>query len=352
MDEGLGSGADDLAASVEEILNTPARVDALQAQIDLDRAREPRGKEAYEPLETALSIARFICTFEVPQGLILPWAAEQQGAAAMYVGRLVENVADATLPRARTDPRDDLVSFEQVALRLAEDLLIDEVPLLKLLERYVKEHIPGDRGFDILRHVESLRTDAEYAQDDVRRLRLAVRQEHAVRESEESARKVEVIAEVAATASGTVAAGSLASEFNTILVSERYQANLFRVLTILVATGAVAYTALVAWHEHDNNTLMIQKLALALPVLLLAGYLGRESSQHRHAARWAHVLTAQLRTIQLFTPQLDEAGKAELYSAFGLRVFSQSGPSPRSDSDSSNEAILRQVVEIVRGVRA
>jgi hypothetical protein len=66
---------------------------------------------------------------------------------------------------------------------------------------------------------------------------------------------------------------------------------------------------------------MWRKLALNVPVLLLAGFLGRESSQHRRTARWAAVIVAQLRAIRAFTGELNPKAADALRARFGQRVF-------------------------------
>jgi hypothetical protein len=175
----------------------------------------------------------------------------------------------------------------------------------------------------------------------------------------EASRRAETAAAAAAESAGETAEHSLASEFESLGNREVAAANWFRKFTIGLFVATIGFTAYVAYGHTDRPAVEVgQKLALGIPALLLAGYLGRESGQHRRTARWASVLVAQLKSIRAYGVELPEASRAELKLDFGRRVFLES-PETAATSDTSGEsgptpdvaAILREATDLARASR-
>ncbi len=86
----------------------------------------------------------------------------------------------------------------------------------------------------------------------------------------------------------------------------------------------------VNWYSFATHVL------IALPCLGVSAYLARESSRDREAARWAHQLAVQLKSVSAYTARLDDASHKALLMRFGNYVF---GPHPLGKDDNQIQAI-------------
>jgi hypothetical protein len=201
--------------------------------------------------------------------------------------------------------------------------------------------------------VEWLRDRLSETRTARRIFELTSRLESATEQSSRDAATIEERREATAEAAGVVAEGSLANEFASIAKAERRPALFFQTLTILLFIGTIAYAAVVAYESREPSVELAQRLSVAIPVLLLAGYFSRESTRHRRAQRWATVLTAQLRTINAYTAQLDDSNAAVLLQTFGQRVFMSSpdGVDSASDDSDATGSLLAGSADLARAIR-
>ncbi|WP_215817128.1 hypothetical protein [Pimelobacter sp. 30-1] len=155
-------------------------------------------------------------------------------------------------------------------------------------------------------------------------------------------------ADAAEEAAGRRSEVSLSDEFEKLRKNEAEAANWFRGFAIGLFVAAVLVAGWVAVASADaTGTQVAKRLALGVPVLLLAGYLGREASQHLRTARWAAVKVAQLKSIRAYTGELS-AGTAEaLRGEFGRRVFLETPESAVGEGRGSGEAVPLDVEALV-----
>ncbi|MCD9197426.1 hypothetical protein [Aeromicrobium wangtongii] len=179
------------------------------------------------------------------------------------------------------------------------------------------------------------------------------------RSSVQASKRAESAAEAAAESAGETAQTSLASEFESLRDAEKRIANWFRRSTIGLLLATLGFAAYIAFGEHDRAAAeAAQKLALAVPAVLLAAYLGREASAHRRTAHWATVMVAQLRSIRAYSAELSPQGRDELKLRFGFRVFldapalggADEGASP-SNRDLGVVQVIREASEAARPTR-
>lgn len=127
---------------------------------------------------------------------------------------------------------------------------------------------------------------------------------------------------------GATARGALAEHFSDLAEGQRRVANVLRLSVIALL---VAVTLLTTWsislHASAISSWLDlgRRAAVTLPLLALAGYLGRESGHHRRTAEWADAITVQLRTIRAYTDGLPAELRDHIRAEFGNKIFSH-GP--------------------------
>lgn len=136
---------------------------------------------------------------------------------------------------------------------------------------------------------------------------------------------------------------------------QRRRGTIFQVLAIVVLVAAGGYTAVVAWENVAETSKLLQRLAVAVPVLLLSAYLAREAAQHRRKEDWAAMLVAQLSSVDAITVSMPSEVAGRVWEHFGMRVFGPPqllGDEPKSDLDPERLAELaRQVADLMRAAR-
>ena len=251
-----------------------------------------------------------------------------------------------------------LYSFDQFFSKPGE-LRAAVIDLLGFVDRATSGLVRGIGGFATAKAegstgvIDWLRDCGAEARTARRILELTGQLERATERSVQDADAIGQRRDATAEAAGVVAEGSLAIEFATIARAERRPALVFQGLTIALFVGTIAYAAAVAYESREPSVELAQRLSVAIPVLLLAGYFSRESTRHRRAQRWATVLTAQLRTINAYTAQLDDANAAVLRQSFGQRVFMSSPDGVESASDDSDAtgSLLAGSADLARAIR-
>jgi hypothetical protein len=102
---------------------------------------------------------------------------------------------------------------------------------------------------------------------------------------------------------------------------ENRTANLLRGGAIGMLMLIAGAAAAVSFPAHDLTAgVELLRLSVTLPLALLAGYLGRESSRHRRFARWADARSIHLQSFRVYTDSLGEQGD-EMRRALGEKIF-------------------------------
>jgi hypothetical protein len=170
-----------------------------------------------------------------------------------------------------------------------------------------------------------------------------------VRETRDEAERVLVDARRAAGASGE---SSLALHFGAFAKAELRMADQLRALCIatLLAIAFVA-TALFVYQEANDLTTTgeIAKLAVTIPIAVLAAYFGREATRHRKVARRARELEIQLQTVDAFTHPLPDSLRDQIRTELGKQVFAM----PRIDADDGSEpgpSVVNEAGELIEKI--
>ena len=171
-----------------------------------------------------------------------------------------------------------------------------------------------------------------------------------VRETREEAKRVLSDTRRAAGATGE---SSLARHFGEYASRERRDANLLRglcVLTLLSIAGVA--TLLVSSKEAStlNTAHELAKLAITIPLAVLAAYLGREATRHRKVARRARELEIQLQTVDAFAHPLPESLRDRLRSELGRQVFASPPPAEIFDDRDSGPSVVTDAGELIEKI--
>jgi hypothetical protein len=169
--------------------------------------------------------------------------------------------------------------------------------------------------------------------------------------------KAEEAADSAAESAGGLSEIELSTEFDQLAKREGRTANRFRGFTIFLFLIVIAYAAAVALAARTPSVEVGQKLAVGIPVLLLAGYFSREASHHRKTARWASILGAQLRSVRAYTVSMGAEAAESLRLDLGKRAFLETPDTQPSKDEGSTAAtpvdagLVREITDLVRASR-
>lgn len=157
-------------------------------------------------------------------------------------------------------------------------------------------------------------------------------------------------------AAGQVAAGEMSLYFGRYARRERATAEVVRGIAVLaVAAGSILGWLLIRHAANLTAGEVLQRTLVVVPLVLLGGYLSRESTRHRRTAQWADTIQVQLRTFDAFCEPLDESSKQELRIAFGRQIFLDVNDSQRTvniqDGAEPERLDLGQIKEIYDIVR-
>lgn len=253
---------------------------------------------------------------------------------------------------ARTSPNFDdqlfgvVRTYESLVRRMVSsgtqverDLVVDDVPDLLSMHSLLLESA-REYGRDDREYLTAVDAQLVMARTALNSFELWRRTANAVTRVETAADLAEEAADAAAESAGDTASVSLSEEFDGLARSENRVGNIFRGLTIAFLVAAAIYSGAIAFAAETPTVELAQKLAVALPILLFAGYFTRESRQHRQTAQWASVLGAQLRSLRAFTASLPSDQAATLRFELGRRVFLSApdgGSRPETDAASAEK---------------
>lgn len=95
----------------------------------------------------------------------------------------------------------------------------------------------------------------------------------------------------------------------------------------------------------------VSRLALVVPVLLLAAYASRQARFHRDSASRARWIAVQLRTVLAFSDALDTEDKKAIMKSLGMSIFGAS-PGLTPGSAETTFGLGGEVIEALRAVAA
>lgn len=125
-------------------------------------------------------------------------------------------------------------------------------------------------------------------------------------------------------ASGDVASSQLSAAFASQGGSHNRLANAWSWLVVVSLVGAASLAAYLVQNVRELSwSTEISKVAATLPILLLAGYAGRQATWHRQEANSAESVAVRLQTVQAYANAMTKIDdRDELLRAVGARVFS------------------------------
>ncbi|TDO67690.1 hypothetical protein EV651_103604 [Kribbella sp. VKM Ac-2571] len=169
-----------------------------------------------------------------------------------------------------------------------------------------------------------------------------------------SAASVEEIAESVKQAAGVVAEGKLSEAFKEYSETEMSGATRYRGLALGVLGAVVAFSIYTAAFLPTSLGSSLAHLGIGLSSLTAFGYLARESAHHRKAARWASVMSVQLRTFDAYSADLTTEKRELLREHFGRRVFAEpvyalDGHEPKT---SDLAPLMQAAIDLVKVARA
>jgi hypothetical protein len=135
------------------------------------------------------------------------------------------------------------------------------------------------------------------------------------------------VLDVARQAAGEVGSLSLGTHFGHYAERERKVADWLRwaslgaIFLITILGVGILQFGIGSTTEHPRGTIDWTRLALALPLIALASYLGREASRHRRIANWAAQREVQLKTLESYAAPMSETDRQALRVGFGRRIF-------------------------------
>ncbi|MFL5885513.1 MAG: hypothetical protein ACJ77M_10620 [Thermoleophilaceae bacterium] len=153
-----------------------------------------------------------------------------------------------------------------------------------------------------------------------------------------------------------VAAENLAGEYADRARAAARRATRWTSATLVVSIGAIAIAAafvLVGLANHHDVSTVLSKAAISLPLLALAAYLNKLSTDERRDARsWTHI-ELQIRTARPYLGNLPEGLRDEVQAALALRFFPGQTQDPHGAvlAESDPEDALRLIREILGEVR-
>lgn len=175
--------------------------------------------------------------------------------------------------------------------------------------------------------------------------RSAERAKAAQRQAEESAER-------ARAAAGDTATHELAAEYIAVVAAEDRAANWYRWGTIgLLVVSAVESAYFALGFEDLETSQIVARLAIAVPLLALAAYLGRESAQHRQLARAYRSTAVQLKTVGAYADMLGDEGEQELLLLLGKAVYTGPPATPDAEDEAATTAIpLVDLIPLLQGL--
>jgi hypothetical protein len=171
-----------------------------------------------------------------------------------------------------------------------------------------------------------------------------------VRETRDEAKRVLSDTRRAAGATGE---SSLAQHFGAYAARERRDANALRgfcILTLLSIAGVAVALLL----DKESNQLStpheLARLAITIPLAVLATYLGREATRHRKVSRRARELEIQLQTVDAFAHPLPDPLRDQLRTELGKQVFATPPPAEGRGDGESGPSVVNDAGELIEKI--
>ena len=151
-------------------------------------------------------------------------------------------------------------------------------------------------------------------------------------------------------AAGEVGALSLGIHFQEYATRESRIADRLRAAALLVVAVLTLATAVFLFGGAPTTVGMqeLVRLSIAVPLIALAGYLGREASRHRRIANWARQREVQLKTLDAFVAPMSDEDKQKLRLQLGGRVFGVDLPDLTAKEDSPS--VTLEAADAVRSI--
>lgn len=148
--------------------------------------------------------------------------------------------------------------------------------------------------------------------------------------------EIDGLRERAETASNYLGITSLAGGYSQTADKEEKSAFWLRIYAVACFLGAIA-ASLFALIYHVFHTFTIEgffsKAAVSVPILILAGYLAREASQHNDRANFNRQRQRQLESLPAYVDALDTDQRAVLYEALAPGFFSSPTAAKKGEKD-------------------
>ncbi len=142
-----------------------------------------------------------------------------------------------------------------------------------------------------------------------------------------AAERAERAADVASAAAGAAGSKGMAGCFEECATGERRAADLLRTATVTLLSLLIAGSSLLVVAGHGYTPVeVLLRLALVLPVAVLAAYLAKEATRHRRSADWAAELEVELPTLPAYTEKLERTDQAEYRRALGRGISPTARP--------------------------
>lgn len=329
-------------SSIQKILELAeylaARDDHAAIPTEIERDKDPVMRETAELLTAAGRLGRLTRDVieALPQGTGIASLDPQSFRHDLrVVVDLTKNI------HIRPDPRREDSNDERLSqLRLLAESIIR---IVRIFRHYAENFYPaGERRGSLLARLDSLESSVES--------RALVLETLATRNE-----AVRVLTETKQ-AAGQTATLALSEHFGNFARQERRSANTLRLLATfnLVGISLIAgYLILANPGETATIAGELTRIVIILPLAVLAGYFGRESSRHRATANWASELEVQLMTLEAFIAPLDEDEQRLYRSSLGARVFSAHLPAESRTETSPNllsetASLLEAIASITR----
>jgi hypothetical protein len=263
----------------------------------------------------------FIAQVPAPTGEVIEDLRE---IGARYRKSMTAQVAQLsasvnTLTQSASDLASELASHQE---QLAADEQRIEASLTTTTASFVEAQTIRDDAFAAqnLQFEAQLKKALEEAEQSA-----STALEELQKKSETAWREVAALKKRAETASNYLGIASVAGGYSDTADSEAHSAFWLRIGAIASFLGAVAASVFaLIYHVTHPFTLdgFFAKASLALPILLLAGYLARESSRHSERADFNRQRQRQLESLPAYVDGLQVDRRALVYEALAPGFFS------------------------------
>lgn len=268
-------------------------------------------------------------------------------AGVRTLGELLEAEADLAAglsPSERTEPA--AVTYQRIAAATWEVLSVALREVADLRGKFDRVQ-PEDLRRELAAHIRRVATQLRLLQQELEA-------DSAVDRITERAGEAEAIADDVAASAGLKATADLALYFDEFAKARALARRYWTVASFIclaVSLGlAIFHIGLV---DHLTTSDVLRKVALGLPLAVFLSITTYEASVERSNAMWARHMSVQLRTVRLFTAELDVDSRDQVRREFGRVAFSgppHLGRNGSSDDETGLVSLLR-VVEAVKALK-